>query len=126
MVLNLGTSALNTIVTGLEPGEWKRAIDVSNISDGLTDIPVTFNSTQSFSIPAGGYQVYVKGEPVPTDLLGDVNGDGEVTIGDVSALIDLVLSDNVESTLFKRADVNNDGELSIGDLSALIDIILGV
>ena len=126
MVLNLGTSAVNSIVSGLEAGEWKRAIDVNNISAGLTAIPVTLNATQSFSIPAGGYQVYVKGEPVPAYIIGDVNGDGEVSIGDVSALIDLLLGGGADSATVKRGDVNQDGELSIGDVSALIDILLGV
>ena len=126
VVLNLGTSAVNSIVSGLEAGEWKRAIDVNNISAGLTAIPVTLSATQSFSIPAGGYQVYVKGEPVPAYIIGDVNGDGEVSIGDVSALIDLLLDGGADSATVKRGDVNQDGELSIGDVSALIDILLGV
>ena len=100
------------------------AIDVDNISAGLTAIPVNFNSTQSFSVPAGGYKVYYKGEPSSDLLEGDVNNDGEVTIGDVSALIDILLSSEVDSSLLPRADVNHDGEITIGDVSALIDILL--
>ena len=123
VVLNLGSSAVNTVVTGLEAGEWKLAIDVDNIAAGLTDTPVTLNATQSFSIPAGGYKVYYKGEPVPDLLLGDVNGDGEVNIGDVNALIDIILNGNVGEN--KLADVNGDGEVNIADVNAVIDIILG-
>ena len=125
VVLNLGTAALNTVVYGIEAGEWKRAIDVNNISAGLTDTPVTLNATQSFNIPAGGYQVYVKGEPAINYLIGDVNNDKEVTIADVTALINILLnggtSDSVE---FKRADVNNDNEVTIADVTALINILL--
>ena len=124
VVLNLGTSALNTTVSGLEAGEWKRAIDVSNISAGLTAIPVTLNATQSFSVPAGGYQVYIKGEPTSHFIVGDVNGDGEVSIGDVTALIDILLSGQADADTRVRADVNGDGEVSIGDVTALIDILL--
>ena len=124
VVLNLGSSAVNTVVSGLEAGEWKLAIDVDNISAGLTAIPVNFNSTQSFSVPAGGYKVYYKGEPSSDVLEGDVNNDGEVTIGDVSALIDILLSSEIDSSLLPRADVNHDGEITIGDVSALIDILL--
>ena len=36
VLLNLGTSTVSTTVTGLSPGEWKLAIDVENISAGLT------------------------------------------------------------------------------------------
>ena len=123
IVLNLGTAAVNTTVTGLEAGEWKLAIDVENIAAGLTDTPVTLNATQSFSIPAGGYKVYYKGEPAPGWLLGDVNGDGEVNIGDVNALIDIILNGNVGDN--QHADVNGDGEVNIADVNAVIDIILG-
>ena len=52
---------------------------------------------------------------------GDVNGDGEVNLGDVNALIDIILSHGSDV----RADVNGDGEVNLGDLNALIDMILG-
>ncbi len=124
VLLNLGTSAVNTVVSGLEAGEWKLAIDVENISAGLTATPVNFNATQSFSVPAGGYKVYYKGEPASHTLIGDVNGDGEVNIGDVTALISIILSATPESVYEPDADVNGDGEVNIGDVTALIDIIL--
>ena len=123
IVLNLGTAAVNTVVTGLDAGEWKLAIDVENIAAGLTATPVTLNATHSFSIPAGGYKVYYKGEPASGWLLGDVNGDGEVNIGDVNALIDIILNGNVGDN--QHADVNGDGEVNIADVNSVIDIILG-
>ena len=124
VVLNLGTSTVNTIVSGLEAGEWKRAIDVSNIADGLTSIPVNFNSTQSFSIPAGGYQVYVKGEPASAHVYGDVNGDKEVNIGDVTALISIIIADDYTLDDLDRVDVNGDREVNVSDVTALISYIL--
>ena len=124
VVLNLGSSTVNTVVTGLEVGEWKLAIDVDNINAGLTDTPVNLNSTQSFSVPAGGYKVYYRGEPASHELEGDVNLDGEISIGDVSAIIDILLGSEVSEELFKRADLNHDGEVTIGDLGEVIDILL--
>ncbi len=124
VVLNLGSSTVNTVVSGLEAGEWKLAIDVDNIAAGLTATPVTLNPTQSFSLPAGGYKVYYRGEPQGDGLLGDVNGDGEVNIGDVTALIDILLTDWSQMTYIAVADVNHDNEINIGDLTAVIDIIL--
>ena len=53
---------------------------------------------------------------------GDVNGDGEVSIADVNALIDFIMS-GVPITE-SRADVNGDGEVNIADVNALIDLIL--
>ena len=124
VVLNLGSSTVNTVVSGLKAGEWKKAIDVNNIAAGLTAIPVTLNSTQSFSIPAGGYQVYYNGEPAVDFLLGDVNNDGEVNISDITKLIDILLDGTIDESLLQRADVNNDGEVNISDISKIIDIIL--
>ena len=122
MVLNLGTSSVTASVYGLEPGEWKLAIDVDNISAGMTAIPVTMNTTQSFTVPAGGYKVYYKGEPVEPVLIGDVNSDGEVNIGDVNAVIYIILNGNASDN--KLADVNGDGEVNIADVNAVINIIL--
>ena len=56
--------------------------------------------------------------------IGDVNGDGEVSIADVTALIDILLSGNADADTLSRAEVNGDGEVSIGDVTALIDILL--
>ena len=58
-------------------------------------------------------------------LKGDVNGDGEVNIGDVTAIIDHILGTDDESFNVEAGDVNNDGEINIGDVTAVIDLILG-
>ena len=124
VLLNLGSSTVNTTVSGLEAGEWKLAIDVENIDAGLTATPVNLSSTQSFSLPAGGYKVYYKGEPYSDQKLGDVDMDGEISVGDLSALIDILLTASVDSSMIARADINHDGEISIGDVGALIDLLL--
>ena len=54
--------------------------------------------------------------------IGDVNGDGHVTIADVSALIDLLLAGTTTGN--DAADVNGDGHVTIADVSALIDLLL--
>ena len=56
-------------------------------------------------------------------LLGDVNGDGNVNIADVTALIDYLLSGNGDVNI-KAADVNIDGAVNIADVTALIDRLL--
>ena len=56
-------------------------------------------------------------------VAGDVNGDGEVNIADVNALIDIILSGNGGNN--GLSDVNHDGEVNIADVNAVIDIILG-
>ena len=52
--------------------------------------------------------------------LGDVNGDGEITIADVNVIIEAIL----RGTFSTAADVNNDGEVTIADVNVVINIIL--
>ena len=52
---------------------------------------------------------------------GDVDGNGTVTIDDVTLLIDTLLKGNDAGN---AADVNLDGEVSIDDVTALIDYLL--
>jgi hypothetical protein len=56
------------------------------------------------------------------DVHGDVNGDREINIADVNAVIDIILRENGG---IPAADVNGDGEINIADINAVIDIILG-
>jgi alpha-amylase len=57
-------------------------------------------------------------------ISGDVNNDGEVNIGDVTELIDIILGQTADAATLQRSDVNTDGEINIGDVTALIDMIL--
>ena len=56
-------------------------------------------------------------------LKGDINGDGKVTIGDVTALINLLLKGGEKGSLY-RLDMNANGKLDIGDVTQLIDYLL--
>ena len=58
----------------------------------------------------------------PVGIAGDVNDDGEVTIADVNALLDMILSGETLPT----GDVNKDGEIGIADVNAVINIILSM
>ncbi len=68
---------------------------------------------------AGGID-YHPDAVLPTVLPGDINGDNEIGISDVNALIDQIFS----GALSAVADVNHDGEINISDVNALIDLIL--
>jgi hypothetical protein len=54
-----------------------------------------------------------------------VDGDGEVTIGDVNSVTDIVvMGGNAGHTRVPAADMNGDGEVTVADVNAIIDIIL--
>ena len=54
------------------------------------------------------------------NTVGDVNGDHEVNIADVNAVIDQILAGNYPAI----GDVNGDCEVNIADVNAVNDIIL--
>lgn len=58
------------------------------------------------------------------NLPGDVNGDKEVNIADVNAIIDIILGSSVDPETMFRADVNGDKEVNIADINMVLDIIL--
>ena len=55
---------------------------------------------------------------------GDANGDGQVSISDVTALIDQLLGNQAETFDPINADVNGDGSMDIKDVTVLIDMLL--
>ena len=56
-------------------------------------------------------------------ILGDVNGDNNLNISDVTALIDYLLTRHT-SIVLDNADVDDSGNIRISDVTALIDKLL--
>ena len=59
---------------------------------------------------------------LPIEDVGDLNGDGSITVGDVTALISRVLTGDTDDIGF--ADVNLDGYVTVSDVTALISKVL--
>ena len=57
-------------------------------------------------------------------MRGDVNGDGQVKIGDVTTLINYLLSGDASGINLQAADCDQNGEIKIGDVTALINYLL--
>lgn len=61
-------------------------------------------------------------------IIGDVNGDGSISVADVTALVNIILgkdSGNTSASQPQVADVNGDGSISVADVTVLVNIILG-
>lgn len=69
------------------------------------------NETCSVTMPAVG-------------IKGDVDGDGDINISDVTALIDYLLSGDDSDIQLDNADIDSDGAISISDATVLIDFLL--
>jgi hypothetical protein len=136
-----GDSENELVFTLDEPFEYdggNLAIEVTNIVKGtnwpkayfygenMTDYYPSFYQYGSSTdvdhfLPKVGFAYEAGDTPEPQVLRGDVDGDNEVGISDVSALVDLLLNGG---EMPKAADCDNDGEYGISDVSALVDYLL--
>ncbi len=56
-----------------------------------------------------------------TQMKGDIDGDGTLSIIDVTLLVEIILQNKEVST---TADMNGDGEANITDVTMLVNVIL--
>lgn len=56
--------------------------------------------------------------------IGDVNEDEDVTIADVTSLVNIILGKQSDYRM-EVSDVNEDGDVTIADVTSLVNIILG-
>ena len=61
----------------------------------------------------------VRGEA--NGVLGDLDGDGIIAVGDISNMVDLLLKGGNAST---QGDMDDDGMIGVADISLLIDRLL--
>ena len=104
----------------------------SNMFYGCTSLVGGMGTTYSSSNPTNKTYAHIDGGPSNpgyfTDknatLRGDVNGRDGVTIADVSALIDYLLTGDTTGINMAAADCNGLDGVTIADVSALIDYLL--
>lgn len=113
--------------------EWlKVAEKVSPREDGTLDVKVYEGINHGFYVCAvdSAGNVEVK-EPLCevrldlTDMIsGDANGDGSVSVGDMTTVISALKGESPEEYDENGADANHDGIISVEDLQAIIRRIL--
>lgn len=99
--------------------------DLGNFPLHLVYYYITYNSPttgEPYSLKIPGMELVYANMPPdePQPIVGDVNGDGEVNIADVNAIILMILTGNT----LPEGDVNGDTEVNIADANAVIGIIL--
>ena len=102
-------SVARAVVRGLD-------LIVTAVAPGQTVVTVTTDSNGRLATCS--FMVTVTG----TTVAGDVDGDGNISIADVTMLIDVILSQGLDGNA--QADVNQDGAVNIIDVTALIDMLL--
>jgi len=59
-----------------------------------------------------------------TTAIGDVNGDGDVNVTDVTLLVGHILGNENSNFIIENADVNGDGDITVTDVTKLVGTIL--
>ena len=59
-----------------------------------------------------------------SDMPGDVDGNGVLTISDITVLINYLLTDDPANVNMANADVNGDGVVNVSDITELINYLL--
>ena len=80
-----------------------------------------FSTSASNNEPSGVYYDNIRFGTKSDCLVGDINGDGVVTLLDVAGFVDAI--NNMGVTC--EADVNEDGSVDLLDVSPFIDILSG-
>ena len=96
---------------------WTSFVDYA-MSEHFPDATATLGCGTNVDLPVTeiGY-TYEK-------MRGDVNGDGQLTIADVTTLIDYLLTGDPAGFYEVNAYINNDSSISIADVTWLIDMLL--
>ncbi len=106
-------STVTYSVEGLKLTYDNTNVTIKNV-DGTATIALAEVQDMYFSNEAGG-----------DDLIrGDVDGDGKVAIGDVTVLINYLLTGDATGINVDAIDCNQDGNESIADVTALINFLL--
>ena len=109
--------------------------DNSTLTYSVEGLKVTYDASNVYITNAEGSATIAlaqvrdmyfsnEGGSTPTVLIGDVNNSGDVSIADVTALIDYLLNGDATGLNLTAADCNDSGDVSIADVTALIDYLL--
>ena len=106
-------STVTYSVEGLKLTYDNTNVTIQNV-DGTATIALAEVQDMYFSNEAGGGDL----------IRGDVNGDGKVSIADVTTLINYLLAEDATGINVDAIDCNQDGNESIADVTALINYLL--
>ncbi len=107
---------------------------IERIGEGITfkNCAITYPEDAYIARTYYGYCIYCGNDDIPDYIIitrngsvaGDVNGDGDVTGSDVTALYNYLLFN--DSSAIVNGDQNSDGNITGSDVTAVYNILLGL
>ena len=113
-------------------GQYEVYLDGEKVADTDETSHIFTNLSQGRHV-AGVLASYTSGKTemstieflVGGGLRGDVNLDGQVGIGDIVAITNVMAGITTDAAIVARADVNGDGQVGIGDIVDITNIMAG-
>ena len=121
--LGLNEEDLEKCVIENGSGENHCVVRALGVKDGRLGFYEDWSSNENKA-----FLVTTEHESIYLRIIGDVNRDGQISIADVTALVNIILGkDNTQPYQYDHdaANVNGDNTISIADVTALVNIILG-
>lgn len=115
--------AVDSVTVGPDPARVSRTNHLHlaiTVPAGMTRAVLRFASWRADVNNCGA----VRQIDMVSTLKGDVNLDGEVSVADINAIIQVVSGASVADDLRSRADVNGDNEVTVADINSVIELIL--
>ncbi|MBQ7847022.1 MAG: NPCBM/NEW2 domain-containing protein [Clostridia bacterium] len=96
----------------------------------FTDVAVEWNTEQVDFTRPGVYEIEGEALGITVKVLlvvgNDLDGDGQVSIGDVTALLNYLAGNEAAiAQIVAAPDINDDGQVTIGDVTALLNYLAG-
>ena len=123
-----------TIATGSSNWNWSETNNRLSNGNGRYLI---YDGGFSLSASAASIYLYkktsvsIEEEYVSPTIDGDINRDGQISIADVTELVNIILGKITQENDsgqydFDAADVNGDGQITIADVTELVNMILNI
>ena len=127
---NAGSFEANNFTAPTKPDKYVLGITASGkLGFVKPDETVTAMPANKAWLEYTGSAELVLSIEAETILFGDVNRDDDITIADVTALVNIILGKATPEANpeydFEAANVNGDDDITIADVTALVNIILG-
>lgn len=118
-------SALSTVtipesVSSIADGAFAGCTALSTVYYGGTALTWGRVSIGVDNDPLNNADIIFRGQGAPTDVSGDVDGDGSLNAADVIALMRYLVGYNVAGFYADNADYNNDGRINNRDILCMM------
>ncbi len=107
---------LSLCFTSAQADNFATPNQIDNNPVSVTSLQLPLADALRVSAPASSKTV--------SKIRGDVNGNGQVELGDLTSLIDILLGQFANYDTMRRSDINRDGSVGVTDVTILLDYLL--